>query len=79
MRARVQLEPSVVVRPQEEDCPEFWKILKLQTRSKIGFSLNKKRDILCDICGEESRRNIYTENGKQTPKTLEVKMFKDKH
>lgn len=57
----------------------YWKMLKLETRSKIGFSLNKRGDIFCDICSRESRRNICTENGKPTHETPATKMFKEKH
>lgn len=73
------LGPSVVAGPKKRNCPECWKMLKIETRSKIGFSLNKRRDVLCNICREESRGNICTEVGKLTHGTAEMKMFKEKH
>lgn len=73
------LGPSVVAGPKKRNCPECWKMLKIETRSKIGFSLNKRRDVLCNICREESSGNICTEVGKLTHGTAEMKMFKEKH
>lgn len=35
-------------------------------RSKSGFSLNKRKDIHCTICGQEFMRSICPANGKQT-------------
>lgn len=79
MRAGVQLQPlcsSGIILGRLSRILEDAEV----TNQKISFSLNKKRrDISYNVCGDESRRNIYTENGTQTHVIPEVKTFKEEH
>lgn len=79
MRAGVQLQPlcgSGIILGRLSRILEDAEV----TNQKIRFSLNKKRrDVSYNVCREESRRNIYPENGTQTHVVPEVKTFEEEH